>query len=1302
MASSFKVGLTQEEKELYSKLFKSLDPQGSGIVTGEKARATFEKSGLPPNILGEIWQLADALNMGFLTQFGFCYAMRLIGYTQAGLYPTAQLADSPGPLPKFANMPALDLALNPQATSGSLLHSQPSSLVPQNTATQLAAPLSPIAPVSAADYERFSQMFVKTTGSPSVPLDGNAAKSILMKAKLPTMTLGQIWSLVDVNNRGFLDLPAFVMAMHLIHGLLSGSIKQLPPFLPEVMWKSVDSPAVGSDRQVSQSSISSQLSTIRHARPQLPQQTASEWAVTPLQKQQFDSIFESLDKQKSGALASDQVASFLMTSRLDQGDLATIWDLADIQNTGIFSKLEFGIALFLINRRRAGHALPAVVPQELILSLQSMAQPAGTSYAQKPVSHDVAPQRLEKPQPKSNMDDLAGLFGPASPPPADPAALTSSQPHNAEMRSISSSSNLTPSNPTQEMPRVRLQLTSSFKPTSSFGQSLVTQKAPEPAADLIGDDILPPPAQSSNRAAAASPVPTPISPQVTSQQPRTVDYEALRHVPPPPKSRTALLPQMHPQSSGGSFPDHAANSASPLRNVASDNTDLLADNEVSGKLSEANSDIANLSNQIRSLTTQTSNLHEKKVRAEQELTRILGIKEEINSKLKTLRTSYASEVKQVEQVEINLKNSREEMEALRSEASIAEAKFNSITNDFHEKQLAVEENQKINAALKEKLGNLNAEIAELEKEVQSKAAENDLLSKDANVKKSQVQVALVNLDSLRSKVTEAEAFGASLQRDIQSYEATKTKAETDARDLETKHAGLNQENQKLQQSHLLLGAGVGAVMGAGAAALFGKATESDANPETHVFEGAGDVENVGEPKAFSAQNIPEENAGEHSAQLPGLLEPEISEPAPTKAPPGVAGMVDEVIEAPAQDLTGIDDNTGVASRDDIDNSADFDYAQSKQTIDFGNEDMDALKARFPDVSADFDDAKRESTSSAATESYKPTEAGETAETPITSPANSDYRFQAAAGGIAGGMVGMPGVLIGVQRTDSLTSSVQNNPANSVRDDNIEEVSDRDTIGDTAAFAELAARESKEGEPRFEESSEGERLSSGVELFEIVNADDANAGTRGFEQKSHPLSQSYRASESTTGSGGRPTEEFPSPQELDFEESSSDESGKDEFPDDQFDDAKDSFGGEAVPKSASFDEFSDLKPAVAEAAEKDDFFDDEFDNLKVAEDDHAGDFEAADVSMDDHFTGAPEGLGQAPQYEGNDEWEELFAGFGNAPSAEASSVPVSAPTSHDLAVQELVAMGFERSTVILALERENYDVEAATNYLLDNA
>jgi epidermal growth factor receptor substrate 15 len=85
--------LSQEEKRLYGQLFKQGDPEGLGIVTGEVARTMFEKSGLAPNVLGEIWQIADVENKGFLDQVGFSIALRIIGHVQSGQKPTPSLGE---------------------------------------------------------------------------------------------------------------------------------------------------------------------------------------------------------------------------------------------------------------------------------------------------------------------------------------------------------------------------------------------------------------------------------------------------------------------------------------------------------------------------------------------------------------------------------------------------------------------------------------------------------------------------------------------------------------------------------------------------------------------------------------------------------------------------------------------------------------------------------------------------------------------------------------------------------------------------------------------------------------------------------------------------------------------------------------------------------------------------------------------------------------------------------------------------------------------------------------------------------
>lgn len=1363
---TLKVGLTLEERKLYLQLFKALDPESSGIVTGEKARSTFEKSGLPPNILGEIWQLADSNNLGFLTQFGFCFAMRLIGHTQAGHYPTAQLADNPGPLPKFSGLGFAPQQLAPQSTNSSFLQLQPSAVVPQNSATQHLSPQDPIVPVPPADYQRSAQMFVKTTGSESTPLNGTAAKDILMKAKLPTATLGQVWSLVDVENRGFLDLPAFVMAMHLIRGLLGGSIKQLPPFLPEHVWQSVgrqSEPAAA--RQVLHSSIGSQQTAIRHSSTLLqaqPAQPLSEWVMSSNQKQQVDSIFDSLDKAKTGFLNPDQVASFLMTSRLDQQDLASIWDLADIQNTGVFSKVEFGIALFLVNRRRTGLPLPNVVPNTLIDSIyqqqqQGVTSPTADLFASlAPQQQSQAPALPEKVDSRarqtSSIDELADVFSSPSPTPASTASAP-----KPGLQQRTSSSDLAP---TAGLPKVRKQLTSSFRPTSNFGQTLLANQpsGSDNTPSLIGEDV--PSAQHSPTKEAqlpAVPEPQQSAPEPEVQKQKTIDYNALRSIP-PPKPKTSQAPRVslplaqqfstesYEQQPARPYEQQPASSQAPR---ATTNTDLLADSEVSGKLSEATSDIANVLNQIKSLTTQTSALHENKLRAEQELTRILAVKEEIDSKLKQLRASYANEVKQVEQVEATLATAKEETEALRSEASIAEAKLNHLSGELHEKQLTVEEHQKINSSLREKLGYLNAEIAELEKQTTAKSTEGVKLSNEANVRKSQVQVALVKVEEWKSKLAELEKHHLSQQKEIEKAEQDRIAAEKQSRELESQHKEFSlrplrpphtESKSSSDFGKALTAAAAGAAaIGAGIGFLnfAGKDSSSSNQAELATSREATSMRNTDSESSTTQEPFPTQ------AQIPGSLgttfgekeaapvealatsesqnaEVGTSKDTPLSAPGqgfSVSALVDEVQEHPTEDMTGVDDFDEVEHKEPEDAPPDYE-----------EKDVDEIKERFPEVPSNYEMGQyhsniQESASSAATESYKPTETGEAVETPVTSPDNSEYRFQSSGAGIAGGMVGMPGVLVGVQRTDSLTSSVQNNPPMSVRDDNIEEVSDRDTLDETAASPSAhPPTELKEGEGRLDESSEGERLSSGVELFEMVNADEA----RGLESQhiseglQHPLAQSHRPSTLTSVLDNR-EEEFPPIKELDYDESSSDE--EEELVEDKFDDAVDHLNNPAPAplhgaSTDAFDaDFDDLKPTAQEksAAPQDDFFGDEFNDLKAAGDDDVEEFgvSQADISMDDHFTGAPD-LGDfaphsgAPDFsgapaatqDGNDEWEQLFAGFGNA--APAAPAPTQGDVSKDLAVEELVGMGFEKHTVVQALETENWNVEAATNYLLDHA
>ncbi|XP_076666918.1 EH domain-containing protein 3-like [Andrena cerasifolii] len=62
-------------------------------------------------------------------------------------------------------------------------------------------------------------------------ITGAAAKSEMMKSKLPNSVLGKIWNLSDIDGDGFLDSDEFALAMHLISVKLQGH--DLPAQLPD-------------------------------------------------------------------------------------------------------------------------------------------------------------------------------------------------------------------------------------------------------------------------------------------------------------------------------------------------------------------------------------------------------------------------------------------------------------------------------------------------------------------------------------------------------------------------------------------------------------------------------------------------------------------------------------------------------------------------------------------------------------------------------------------------------------------------------------------------------------------------------------------------------------------------------------------------------------------------------------------------------------------------------------------------------------------------------------------------------------
>jgi epidermal growth factor receptor substrate 15 len=83
-----------EELALTDAILAQADAQILGIITGDVAVRVFTGAKLPPTVLGEIWNIADEENHGWLSRKGVAIAVRLIGHAQRGEKVTRSLLNN--------------------------------------------------------------------------------------------------------------------------------------------------------------------------------------------------------------------------------------------------------------------------------------------------------------------------------------------------------------------------------------------------------------------------------------------------------------------------------------------------------------------------------------------------------------------------------------------------------------------------------------------------------------------------------------------------------------------------------------------------------------------------------------------------------------------------------------------------------------------------------------------------------------------------------------------------------------------------------------------------------------------------------------------------------------------------------------------------------------------------------------------------------------------------------------------------------------------------------------------------------
>ena len=410
----------------YETTFNATDVSRSGFMTGVQARNVLVQSGLPQNLLAQIWNLSDIDTDGRLSLEEFQLAMHLIETARAGLPVPATLPPELIP-PSFRRKPSVPPVPPPPAMFQPQVAPAPPVPPPPQPVQDWAVPLF--------DRQRFGQMFSQNDTARTGVMTGLQARNILMGTGVPPQQLAHIWNLSDVNTDGNLNVEEFILAMHFIEKVKAG--QPIPPSLPpEYMPPFIRPKPAGPPPPVppAPSVIPQAMPPVAAVPPSRPTPPAVVPAPLPVSVPQgmvtgrspsitsssgdgvvwlipqqtrilFSQQFNGLDKERSGFLTGTQARGLLVQSGLPQQALAQIWNLSDINVDGRLTCEEFILAMYLIEQTKIGKPLPTTLPPDLVPPSYRKGSRSGSVVSETAAAPAVPPPpaSLDQPPPPAGV-----------------------------------------------------------------------------------------------------------------------------------------------------------------------------------------------------------------------------------------------------------------------------------------------------------------------------------------------------------------------------------------------------------------------------------------------------------------------------------------------------------------------------------------------------------------------------------------------------------------------------------------------------------------------------------------------------------------------------------------------------------------------------------------------------------------------------------------------------------------------------------------------------------------------------------
>ncbi|KHO01922.1 EF hand domain protein [Metarhizium album ARSEF 1941] len=649
--------------------------------------------------------------------------------------------------------------------------------------------------LSPEEKRVYAQLFRQADTEGAGFVTGDAVVALAEKTRLRNDQCQTIWQIADSEDRGFLTPTGFSIFLRLIGHAQAGreptaelALQQGPIPRFEGFWTS---PSLGSPTSSGPAPLQAQGSGGAGRIPYLTPDKVSEYAA----------IFERLPLQ-AGRLHVEQARLVLEKFGLPKDTIRDFWLLTGVEERGYFVLPEFVIAMHLFTSIKAGNlrSIPRVLPP----ALYEAATRRSAAPRQSPSNTGMGPL----PRQSSGSAQLR-VSSPLGRPPIGPAASGEwavSAADKAKFDQIYATVDKTnkgyisgeeagPFLRQSNLPEEKLAQIWDLANFNNLGQLtregfaiamyLIRQQRSGVGGDLpetLPDNLVPPSVRSQRQPAAFPAPPQPksamddlfgleSSPSPAAAPVQTTMSTGGSNGNDPFAGGSAILPPSSPlraNTTSTTFKPFVPSSTfgkgltgPPQGDAPKQTEDLLEDNdpESSKNITGETTELANLSNQIGSLSRQMQDVQSKRTTIQGEVNQTNSQKQNFEQRLAQLRALYEKEADDTHSLEKQLRKSRVETQKLQSECMTLEGTLGDVQSQRQQLAAALQADQQENANLRERIRVVNGEIAKLKPQIEKLKSDSRQQKGLVAINKKQLSTIEGERDKLKNEAVELAKGG---------------------------------------------------------------------------------------------------------------------------------------------------------------------------------------------------------------------------------------------------------------------------------------------------------------------------------------------------------------------------------------------------------------------------------------------------------------------------------------------------------------------------------------------------------------